>query len=870
MIEETKIIQEVASDKNIHSNTPLLRCPIRGLLTVTALAKDGLTINEEARRIDCINYLIDRRYPKSHISVETVVLRQLGESGRNKLRCDIVVYKRPVNELNALSFERRLEYAVLVAEIKRDSSKQGSALSFQLEPAMRQLPGMKVMGVYWDDVNRLLFTKELTETDGSEKIVINKDDLANIPEYGQAYKAKPITVDTLTYPENLVGTLFGLANIMRSHGVNDEHTRYKETVKLLLARYCDEKVAFSEDNVLKLQVMKGDDPGFRKRVDDVYKVAAQRYSNAKTLFHPYDISELEDRTLKKVIEAIQGINLSSAANETMQQVFMSFVPAVFKKTLDQYFTPLTLIKAVVDMMNIGPNDKIADPAMGTADFLTSAMEYRVKKGDSDIAQRIFGVDKDQKAYDLAVINMILNRDGQSNLVCDDSIENHRLWAGQMNVVLCNPPFGARSLETRAEVLKHYDLGYVWKKDENQRWVKTEELLPAQQLGILFIERCYKMLTDGGRMGIILPEGYLCTPTYGYVREWILSHFQIMNLTELPRRIFTKSDADLRSNILVARKFKVDNLKEILTSSYPISTALVRNVGFKMGKGFSPTYARDPATGLELRDEENQRIISSDFESVKTNFQDYLKVSPANREWNGATVNHILSHPNLDMKPRRLMPKALNNLRKIAKQKHLNLHEIADVIGVTKQIGIDYELEQPVRLVEGMDIRATEGTIVPQQPCRAWEVLERKSRNVYELQYKDIVIGLVRPERRNIGLLLDDHKDIIGSPDGVAIVRVKKEFVDKYPVEWLFAALRSERSRLQLWTESGGTSYGKLTPDHIRNLMLVTPEQHEIQEIANSVRRWASGVEASFAAWQVIGDPEDRVPIINSAINGLND
>src|SRR5262245_39057037 len=140
MIQETKTLQEIASDKNSHSNATLLKCPVRGFLTVTALAKDGLTISEEARRIDCINYLIDRRYAKSHIAVETVILKHLGESGRNKLRCDIIVYDRPVVELSGKSFEEKLEHAILVAEIKRDSSKQDSALDFQLEPAMRQLP----------------------------------------------------------------------------------------------------------------------------------------------------------------------------------------------------------------------------------------------------------------------------------------------------------------------------------------------------------------------------------------------------------------------------------------------------------------------------------------------------------------------------------------------------------------------------------------------------------------------------------------------------------------------------------------------------------------------------------------------------------
>ena len=43
-----------------------LICPIRGGLEAEYFAKDGLTVSEEARRIDCINYLIGKGYPQDH------------------------------------------------------------------------------------------------------------------------------------------------------------------------------------------------------------------------------------------------------------------------------------------------------------------------------------------------------------------------------------------------------------------------------------------------------------------------------------------------------------------------------------------------------------------------------------------------------------------------------------------------------------------------------------------------------------------------------------------------------------------------------------------------------------------------------------
>lgn len=364
----------------------LLHCPIRGPLTAQALAKDGLTPTEEARRIDFLHFLLDERsYPASNIAVETVVLKGLGHDGKKQLRADVIVYDAPARRYSKVALADKLQHVVLVAEIKREAKSKRKGVQRQLEPALLILPNISTLGVYWDDQNRDVFIKELVDKP-TQHIEVRADTVANLPPWGQTYESKPITVDNLTRPANLVAALFGLANIMRSHGVNDETLRYRETVKLLLARYVDERQARSQaSGLLRLQVYPDGDPTFMDRVDEVYGDSANRYSHAKTLFHPVAVSELDARVLRALVESIQGFDLSSASNETMQQVFMSFVPSVFKKALSQYFTPISLIETVVTMTAIGPNDKIADPAMGTADFLTAAMAARA--GDDDIIHR---------------------------------------------------------------------------------------------------------------------------------------------------------------------------------------------------------------------------------------------------------------------------------------------------------------------------------------------------------------------------------------------------------------------------------------------------------------------------------------------------
>lgn len=529
------------------------------------------------------------------------------------------------------------------------------------------------------------------------------------------------------------------------------------------------------------------------------------------------------------------------------------------------------------MVRIGPNDKIADPGMGTADFLTAALNYRLAEGDQDIDKRLFGMDIDPMAYDLAIINMILHKDGQTGLLCEDSIKESEKWNEEIDVALCNPPFGENSVENRVEVLQHYDLGHVWNYTKS-KWEKTDKVHQKQQLGILFLERCLKLLSYGGRMAIILPEGYLSTTSYGYVRQWLIENVRIISLIELPRRIFLKSDADLRSAILVLEKYSSNDIKKLIKADYPIHAELVRKVGYKMGAGFSKLPKREKSTGSFLLDDDNNIVIDTDFINVKqrnSEFAKYFKfgnnisdqVAACKKGWIGGRISNVIFHNNLDIKPRRLCPNALSNINLIKAGDHIRLGDIADILTDTLDIG-DQKLKSNMwQLVEGQDIRAVDGVVVAQEAAHGWIIEERKGRYVYKLVFGDIIIGLVRPERRNVGILISESENLIGSPDGITIVRLKKDSNKRYTSEWLFATLRSETIRLQFWTESGGTSYGKLTDDQISNVLLPF-DQIKAIETTNNVKIWFNFQVESLKAWNKIGSEKDRKPILNSPIFGL--
>jgi type I restriction enzyme M protein len=296
--------------------------------------------------------------------------------------------------------------------------------------------------------------------------------------------------------------------------------------------------------------------------------------------------------------------------------------------------------------------------------------------------------------------------------------------------------------------------------------------------------------------------------------------------------------------------------------------MVRQVGYKLGGAFQPLPLQDKATGLPIRDSENQIILASDFRRVLKEYAD--TPSKVSATWKGATVADIITRADLDMKPRRLVPRALDNVRRLKNAGAVPLGDIADIVEDTIDLIEDVGPSELRRVVEGADIRAIEGIVVPHFPERCWVIAERKQRKVYQLHQRDVVIGLVRPERRNVGILLDDDERIVGSPDGLAVARIKEGTENEFPIEWLFAVLRSEEVRLQFWTESGGTSYGKLDRDGIRSVLIPVATSGERRKIATKVQRWIDSVTANAVAWSEIGVQGDRRPILNSPLTGLFD
>ena len=108
--------------------------------------------------------------------------------------------------------------------------------------------------------------------------------------------------------------------------------------------------------------------------------------------------------------------------------------------------------------------------------------------------------------------------------------------GTYDVVLTNPPFGAKIGIKDESILRQFDFGHVWTPTLNKPWVKSGALSASADPQTLFLEFCVRLLKVGGRMGIVLPEGMFGNKQSAYVWDWLEAQGEITALlTKLRKR-----------------------------------------------------------------------------------------------------------------------------------------------------------------------------------------------------------------------------------------------------------------------------------------------------------------------------------------------
>jgi len=317
-----------------------------------------------------------------------------------------------------------------------------------------------------------------------------------------------------------------------------------------------------------------------------------------------DLLPKDDRTVSthisipvlfEIVEGLSKHHIGSVKADVQGRAFEVYLGKTMQgRELGQYFTPRKIVDFIVDVVNPNYQDLVIDPACGTGGFLKQSFlkisEHLEKEktvlGKDEYAKRrdflhkeqIYGLDKDPLAVQLSMINMFMWGDSHSHIHKHDGLmdETDEIVEEKFSVVLTNPPFGSASdVKIKAEKIPiNYDLGFKWKFNEKENLYEKTDVKQSQDAGILFLERCVKLATPNGKIGIVLPSGVFNNKTSEYVRQWIQQNIDVRLVVSLPLHTFKLADANNFTTILFGKRKPTINNN---VSKYAVSIA--KNIGF---------------------------------------------------------------------------------------------------------------------------------------------------------------------------------------------------------------------------------------------------------------------------------------------------
>ena len=249
--------------------------------------------------------------------------------------------------------------------------------------------------------------------------------------------------------------------------------------------------------------------------------------------------------IRKVLNKLNEIDFNIAKD---RHAFGELYESILKELQSagksgEFYTPRAITHFITDIINPQLGEKILDPACGTGGYLTCAIEHLKKQANSveerqSIADNIMGWEYKPLPYLLATTNLILHDIEVPNIRFGDALdqplsnftEKHRV-----NVILANPPFG----------------GIVANNNENN----FPQSFRTKESADLFLILMIHLLKQGGRAGIVLPDGSLTGDGIKQrVREKLLTECNLHTIVRLPNSVF-QPYATVATNLLFFDKGK---------------------------------------------------------------------------------------------------------------------------------------------------------------------------------------------------------------------------------------------------------------------------------------------------------------------------
>ena len=529
--------------------------------------------------------------------------------------------------------------------------------------------------------------------------------------------------------------LFKCHNIIRNNDKLSPEAAFDEISKILFIKIRYERTnsgtqIFSKEEFLKQKKMY--DAVKSKESPDYYQFLFNKTKEDFAKDHLFDENEtikIRENSFEQIVKELQVYNLSTTSDDVKGIAFEQFLGRTFRGELGQFFTPRTIVDFMVSVLDPQEGEYVCNPCCGSGGFLIRAFEYvrehienevEVRKEDvkkslftddysklpkkeqEKIDQKvidafskmnyeldinnpmgrlrslsfdcIYGTDANPRMARTAKMNMIMHGDGHGGVHHHDGLLNvNGIWEGRFDVILTNPPFGARIDKelkiteadrfTDIEKIKAYEKRYGKENYDNALKQVNDHIdqpiLDLFQIGkfsglteVLFIERCLNLLKPGGRMGIVLPEGVLNNTNLQKVRDFVESKAKILLIVSIPQDVFMAAGATVKPSLLFFKKFTENEAEEYnriyIQASHEVEVKYdeeMTDIDAKLAKRGKEALSKDEKKSLRARKKELVALIENEIKVLVKERFDYVipiaEVQKAGISTTGAKIENEL-------------------------------------------------------------------------------------------------------------------------------------------------------------------------------------------------------------------------------------
>jgi type I restriction enzyme M protein len=251
--------------------------------------------------------------------------------------------------------------------------------------------------------------------------------------------------------------------------------------------------------------------------------------------------------LRDVINKVNNIHFASSDEiHTLSHLYEIMLKEMRDAAGDsgEFYTPRPVIKFIVAVMDPKIGEKILDPACGTGGFLAETFDHlrQQEKTTEDHGMiqtsSVFGGEAKSLPYLLCQMNLLLHGLEYPKIDPLNSLRFPLREIGdseRVDVIMTNPPFGG---EEERGILGNFP-------SDKQT---SETALLFLQLIMRKLKRRFAE-TDGGRCGVIVPNGILFGDgVAARIKEQLLEEFNLHTIVRLPKGVFAPY-TDIDVNLL---------------------------------------------------------------------------------------------------------------------------------------------------------------------------------------------------------------------------------------------------------------------------------------------------------------------------------